>query len=910
LEIALQRRWLSSDVVEALRRLSTPEPLHFHQVSGTLLFTENKITLQGISGKLEQNWFNVDGTIDGYSPGAPASITLWSPPGRDLELSAGSPPFVGSMPPEVQDIYEQIHPQGSCALWVKLDRKQVGAAPTVSGQIDVHDGRFSFDDFPYPLSRVSGRLVVGHDPIAGMDGIRIMNVQAHGAPGGPNAASTIYMDGFIGPLEGVSGVWLDIRGRNFHSEPAIRAALPVPSRDALALFDPTGQGEFPQFIGDFNCHIVRPIGPHRRWSLATDLNISDAEGELVSFPYPLRGITGRIEIRDGYLNIVGVRMRHGDGTVGVDGAVTWHTHLTPDSAGPWGPTLKIFARNLPLDDDLKSALPAMQRGWLEKIGVAGKLDIDGLVFPTDKKSAKSNAGPAIDCTVDAVLHDGTLAPETGQVAVSDVSAHIHLTPSQMNVSNAVGRRGDSVLRAQIGADWSGPQPKFSVSASADKLLLDDALYKALPKSVQESWDIVHPRGTIDCSLDYDSDGVRVRIRPRQLSVTPAPVPYRLDNVQGLLTLSNNAVVLSDIHATHGKATISLSGRGDLGEHPAWDLKLSANQLVLDDELIQAAPDAAAQVCKALKLHGNIGLDISRLAYRPGVGGGKDDADFAVKLTLAGASMEVGLAARDAVGSIDLAGLVRAGKLSRLAGRCAVDTLTLAGHQAANLRFGLAKASDDPMVQISHLEGGFAGGDIAGDGQFNFPDQGPGRYDVSLILRDADVQQLTPTEGKKITGRVTASLEMTGDWDDPSSRRGHGNVSVIGQDLYNIPLIMGLLQITDLTLPLTSPFSDATARYNIDGQKVSFEQISLRSKDMTMSGAGDLDFAAGKVSLWFVTDNPTLLSLPLVGPLLHGAKQELLKIHVSGTIERPKVSARSFDTITTTVDQVFKNDQPK
>jgi len=50
------------------------------------------------------------------------------------------------------------------------------------------------------------------------------------------------------------------------------------------------------------------------------------------------------------------------------------------------------------------------------------------------------------------------------------------------------------------------------------------------------------------------------------------------------------------------------------------------------------------------------------------------------------------------------------------------------------------------VQLSHLEGVFAGGDIAGDGQFTFPEQDPGIY-VSLIIRDADVQQLTPAEGR-------------------------------------------------------------------------------------------------------------------------------------------------------------------
>jgi len=910
LDIALQRHWLSNNAVETLRRLSTPVPLHFHQVSGTLVFTEKGITLQGVSGKLEENWFNIDGTVNGYSPDAPASITLWSPPGRDLEISAGSPPFVGSLPPEVQDIYEQIHPQGACALWVKLQRKQPGSAPSISGQVDIHDGRFSFDEFPYPLTHVTGRIVVGHDPIAGMDGIRIMNVQAHGMAGGPNAESTIYMDGFIGPLQGVAGVWLDIRGSNFRSEPAIREALPIEARNALALFDPVGDGELPKFTGDFNCHMVRPAGPHKRFDLATDLNLKDAQGELVAFPYPLRDLTGRIEIREGYLNLVHLRMRHGQGTVGIDGAVTWRTHQTPDSAGPFGPTLRIFTKNLPLDDDLKSALPATQASWLEKIGVSGQLDVGALVFATSKQSAAKKPASAIDYTIDAVLHDGTLRPGNGQLAVSDVSGHIHLTPGQLTVSNGIGRRGDSALRAQLSADWSGPKTTVSLSAAADNLLLDDALYQALPKAVQDGWNVIHPQGTVDATVEYGPDGVRATIRPRQLSVTPAPVPYRLDNVHGLLTLTPGAVTLSDIHATHGKGTISLSGRGDLGEHPAWDLKLWADQLALDDELIQAAPDAAAQICKALKMQGNIGLEISRLAYRPGAAGGKDDADFAAKLILQGAALQVGVAGRDAVGSVDLAGLVRGGKLNRLAGRCAIDTLTLAGRPAGNLRFALAKATDEPMVQITHLEGGFAGGDIAGEGQFTFPEHGPGQYDLSLILRDADIQQLTPIEGKKLNGRLTASLEMSGNWDDPNTRRGHGNVGIVGQDLYNIPLVMGLLQITNLALPFTSPFSDATARYNIDGQKVNFEEINLRSKDMTMSGSGDLNFAAGKVSLWFVTDNPTLLSLPLVGPLLHGAKQELLKIHVSGTIEKPTVSARSFDSITTTVDQVFKNDQQK
>jgi hypothetical protein len=178
--------------------------------------------------------------------------------------------------------------------------------------------------------------------------------------------------------------------------------------------------------------------------------------------------------------------------------------------------------------------------------------------------------------------------------------------------------------------------------------------------------------------------------------------------------------------------------------------------------------------------------------------------------------------------------------------------------------------------------------------------------LNIVLNDADLQTLTPGD-KQVKGNLTASLEMSGAWNDPDSRRGHGDVRVYGDELYSLPIFAGVLQVTDLSLPLNSPFTEATTGYSLDGQKVEFERIDLKSKSMTMSGNGELDFAKGKVNLWLVTDNPALVALPVVGTLWHGAKEELLKIHVVGTIQEPKVSASSLDTITTTVDQVLKGD---
>ena len=118
----------------------------------------------------------------------------------------------------------------------------------------------------------------------------------------------------------------------------------------------------------------------------------------------------------------------------------------------------------------------------------------------------------------------------------------------------------------------------------------------------------------------------------------------------------------------------------------------------------------------------------------------------------------------------------------------------------------------------------------------------------------------------------------------------------GESMYRIPLLLGLLQITNLSLPITSPFTQASARYSMDGRRVTFEQIELRSKEMLMQGNGHLDFATKQVRLTFVTDSTAWPKLPIIGDLIQGARHELLQIHVKGTLQEPKVSAGAFGTV--------------
>jgi hypothetical protein len=225
-----------------------------------------------------------------------------------------------------------------------------------------------------------------------------------------------------------------------------------------------------------------------------------------------------------------------------------------------------------------------------------------------------------------------------------------------------------------------------------------------------------------------------------------------------------------------------------------------------------------------------------------------------------------------------------------------------------LQAGITKLRGEPTVRVSDLRGNIAGGNIFGDAAVTLPATGPSRYALTLVLRDADVRAITGSTDPNLSGTVSASLDLGGVVGDPTQRRGRGDVRVSGENMYRIPLILGLLQVTNLSLPISSPFENAFVRYSVEGQLVSLDEIHLSNKTMDMEGHGHIDFASKQVEMSFATQHPDWLSFPILGGFWNTAQSELLRIHVTGSLESPKVSASSLDTVTTTVDHVFHGEQ--
>ena len=918
--------------ITRVERSIAPEPITLREVQGTFTFTPDGIELSDVRGLIEDNAVSINGRIAGYTPDAPADLRITSPPGRPLVFRSELP-FVNTLPPQARETYDHLRPQGKATLDVRLNRDTPGGRVDVAGEIEVVDGAFIFDRFPYPVSRAVGRIAFGPDPKLGQDKLELIGLRGYGMPGGVNENSPVRIEGLIAPLTVDPSVDIRISGRSISSEPALMRAFPPMTRRALSALDAPGQGLLPRFTGDFVCEVFRPAGPKMPWSTRVDIDIRDGEAALVAFPYHMSGLAGRILVRDDHVQIVDATMKRDGASVVIGGRVDWGREdgqaedPAARSQSRVRPNLRVTAVNSPIDQNLLNALPQTHRQWLQRLGVQGRIDLDGRVTadaPSDDQDNRTN----FDFTVK--LRDATLWPNEGTFALNEVTGELRLRPETMSLVRVSGRRGDASVVASGTVSWPRDEPRVQLAIEATNLLLDNGLYGILPPGGREGWDLVRPEGTVDARISIAgavgegrNPGYELTILPRKLAVTPTVFPVRFADVTGKVHVTPERVELTGLIARRGESRITLGGGGDLQGAGAWNLTLAADQLVFDKELAAALPPTLAELVQSAEMGGVYDVTFSKLrlirdsSARPVTQEGSptttpspfDQLDFACRLETRNGSIVAGVPMKQIVGVADFAGSSRRGRLGDLAGRLEFNRLRLGDIPVENLSASLGKTVTDDTIRLTDLRCDIAGGHAAGQVEWAWPQSGAPRYGLSLVLRDADVTRLgIESAAPGFKGRLTASIALEGSWADPRTRRGRGDVLVEGSNLYRIPLLLGLFQITNLSLPITSPFTQATARYGVDGNRVTFESIQMSADQMKMNGSGYLDFAEKLVRMTFVTDSTTWAKVPIVGPLLQGARRELLQIHVRGSLQEPKVTAGSFATITTTIDEVFRGDR--
>lgn len=380
-----------------------------------------------------------------------------------------------ALPPKFRAITERFRPRGTANVLVHLYRESGPRhlpRPSFHATVtaDLVDAKACFDEFPYALTDVYGRVRVADDRLE-LLGLR-----------GRHGDATVVVDGYATVGSGPSDVELRIEARDVALDADLARSLPEDVGGAFSDLRPTGKA-------DVLARVFQHDGS-RDLTYDVEADLRDASFQSVDMPIRVTGLSGRLRVRPGWLELQNVRGRRGEATVQASGDVR--------RAQPSGVTVDMTAavEGGTFDGELRASIPESIRNVWDHFKPGGKFNLN-----TQFHYAGRNG--------DSSVRHRTLLETTGATAtyqgfpvpLSDVNARVLITDRRVELQQVRGRYGDAQVEIRGDVDIGEPGRRGTLSVSGKNLTWEPALISAFPSKLAGALNAIKPTGAFDITLD-------------------------------------------------------------------------------------------------------------------------------------------------------------------------------------------------------------------------------------------------------------------------------------------------------------------------------------------------------------------------------------------------------------------------
>ncbi len=337
-------------------------------------------TVIDLIGNASGQVVSLKGTVSGDGPD----------PAIQLRISGNNIPLdeqlIQAFPPKYAALLRRFRPRGVADFIAEITQPLQVNRLRSEFRIDIRDGAMCYEQFPYPLEQVKGRLIVR---VVDVDPSRPLR------PGEPlqpppdedevifdnftavHAGAAIRLHGHKRPLPGRPDrlLSLQISGTHCPCDADLDAALGAVRLGAVRrIFQP--QGHF-HFTADV--HVLDrappqpPDAPEPPFDPTTDLKLTMRlwGGPSICpsfFPYPLQDLSGWLEYKNGRLELAYWQGRHGETSVKLEAA---EVRFFPDGS-LWANVGQIVVQPLRVDAALLAALPRRLAEGLRPLQLRGE----------------------------------------------------------------------------------------------------------------------------------------------------------------------------------------------------------------------------------------------------------------------------------------------------------------------------------------------------------------------------------------------------------------------------------------------------------------------------------------------------------------------------------------------------------
>lgn len=639
------------------------------------------------------------------------------------------------------------------------------------------------------------------------------------------------------------------------------------------------------------------------WSPEVSVGCQNVSFSYHKFPFRLECARGTLELKEQVLRLA-LMAQSGNQPVRLSAEI----QRPLDAATGW---FEAKAAQLPIDDKLISAVPERGRAVLRSLDPHGTCGVQVRLW-------RERADEPMHRHLVATLQRCALRFDKFPYPLSNIHGEIEMLDDQWKFTGLEGANDSGRVHCDEGylrpvADGS----EFYLRLTARDVPLEDELRDALRPSMQRLWNDVKPHGAFDASAEirYHSPAnvldVSVRAEPQSENswIEPVQFPYRLERLTGVLVYRDGHVTLEEMRAEHGNARLAATGTCDFYPDGSWRFGLegmTVDRISLDRELVQALPNRLRKALAELNLSGPLNL-------RGGVEfshGGKPEDPLVSRWDLAAAvqraSLDFGLKLDNIHGEVRLVGEFD-GQALRCKGELALDSVSFKDYQFTQV--GGPLWIDDQQVLLGSwveraqtaggprprpVSGRLFGGTVQADAWVMLGSVP--RYGLQASLSDADLAQCAHevmVGRQNLQGKILANLDLRGAGRSVNSLSGRGAIRLRDADIYEVPMMISLLKLLSIRRPDASAFSQSDIDLRIVGNHVYFDRINFKGDAISLLGKGEMGFDS-QIQLTFHTIvGRHEVRVPLVKEIVGGASEQIMQIHVTGTLQDPQMRREAF-----------------
>ena len=794
-------------------------------------------------------------------------------------------------------------------------RRDPAASPAFDFEIagQVLRGRIDDPRLPYPLTdlradfecRPQGLSVSKATAVSGQTTLRVLEFTRQGyAPTSPYT--------------------LKAEGRRLLFASQLKSALP-----------PSWQDEWQKFMpsGEFDVQRLELSYDGARWTPHVVLHLTNVDFSYYKFPYRLERGQGRVELKGDELTVHVKAYNEGE-VVRLDGRFL---HPGPHAKGYF----EASSENVRFDEKLFLALAEPSRRIVRSLNPRGSMNVLFRCETADDRRGEWHKFLRLTLNRCSLRYDDFPYPLDG------IRGVISMHDGAWEFVDGEGLEGtNDTARVSCRGRLVPASGGYEVSLSfrADNVPLEEELREALAvrsPGAARLWHDMKPRGAIDLEqvLIQFSPARRqplvtvtaspARQAEQPLSIEPSDFPYRLDVLQGTFAYQDGRVAFDRLRAQHRNTTLVGHGACEVGSQGGWRLtldRLEVDRLRADRELVQALgngrlkkliadlqPSGPVNVRGANVRGGNLVL------ARSGDPDAPMTASWDLKVYLTGNRLDCGVTLERLSGAVAIKGdfdgqrLQSTGELdldsvsykdfqfTQILGPFWIDDSIVLCGRMADHRMGAKR--ERPLTGL--LYGGIVRGDITVRLETD------PRYFVHAELTGADLarcgQEALAGE-HHLSGQVTANIDLSGIGRGTHNLRGNGSIAVDNAVLYELPVMVALLKTFRGRAPDTNAFNTADLDFRMEGEHVYLNNIVCLGDAINLRGAGELNWDHTVKLTFYPIVGRDEARLPVVDRLLGRASQQIVLIHVDGSLDAPETRTEPFPALAQAL-QAFPQLQP-